>query len=202
MKKLLWCLVLMMAMLLTCSVAVAEGELPTDPFTWEQLATIAGATLATLLVVQLLKLPLSPEMRQPQHPAESWETTNGVTAVSPISSAQSASRTRSRDAIPGTSLHRASATGRIVHTAADVLRSSTSSPLMWSVCSCVIRIAERASGEAPESRMPSRMRRAEIPASISRCVSPSETSVQFPVEPLARTEIFIRQRPSARRARA
>lgn len=58
MKKLLWCLVLMMAMLLTCSVAVAEGELPTDPFTWEQLATIAGATLATLLVVQLLKLPL------------------------------------------------------------------------------------------------------------------------------------------------
>lgn len=58
MKKLLWCLVLIMAMLLTCSVAVAEGELPTDPFTWEQLATIAGATLATLLVVQLLKLPL------------------------------------------------------------------------------------------------------------------------------------------------
>ena len=58
MKKLLLCLVLFMAMLLTCSVALAEGELPTEPFTWEQLATIAGATLATLLVVQLLKLPL------------------------------------------------------------------------------------------------------------------------------------------------
>ena len=58
MKKLLWCLVLMMAMLLTCTVALAEGELPTDPFTWEQLVTIAGATLATLLVVQLLKLPI------------------------------------------------------------------------------------------------------------------------------------------------
>lgn len=38
--------------------ALAEGELPTDPFSWEQLATIAGATLATLLIVQLLKLPL------------------------------------------------------------------------------------------------------------------------------------------------
>ena len=58
MKKLLLCLVLFTAMLLTCSVALAEGELPTEPFTWEQLATIAGATLATLLVVQLLKLPI------------------------------------------------------------------------------------------------------------------------------------------------
>lgn len=58
MKKIYLCLVLLMAMLLTCSVALAEGELPTDPFSWEQLATIAGATLATLLVVQLLKLPI------------------------------------------------------------------------------------------------------------------------------------------------
>lgn len=39
-------------------VACAEGEIPTDPFTWEQLATIAGAALATMLIVQLLKLPL------------------------------------------------------------------------------------------------------------------------------------------------
>lgn len=39
-------------------VAVAEGEIPTEPFTWEQLATIAGAALATMLIVQLLKLPL------------------------------------------------------------------------------------------------------------------------------------------------
>ena len=38
--------------------AVAEGEIPTEPFTWEQLATIAGAALATMLIVQLLKLPL------------------------------------------------------------------------------------------------------------------------------------------------
>lgn len=58
MKKLFTCLVLMLMSLLLCSVALAEGELPTEPFTWEQLATIAGATLATLLIVQLLKLPL------------------------------------------------------------------------------------------------------------------------------------------------
>lgn len=58
MKKLLCCLVLLFALLLTCSVAMAEGELPTEPFTWEQLATIAGATMATVLIVQLLKLPL------------------------------------------------------------------------------------------------------------------------------------------------
>ena len=37
---------------------VAEEPLPVDPFDWTQLATIAGATLATLLIVQLLKLPL------------------------------------------------------------------------------------------------------------------------------------------------
>ena len=34
------------------------NELPTEPFTWEYLATIAGATAATLLIVQQLKLPL------------------------------------------------------------------------------------------------------------------------------------------------
>ncbi len=58
MKKLFTCLMVFLMSLLLCSVALAEGELPTDPFTWEQLATIAGATLATLLIVQLLKLPL------------------------------------------------------------------------------------------------------------------------------------------------
>ena len=34
------------------------NELPMEPFTWEYLATIAGATAATLLIVQQLKLPL------------------------------------------------------------------------------------------------------------------------------------------------
>ena len=58
MKKLLCCLVLFTAFLLIGSVALAEGELPTEPFTWEYLATIAGATVATVLIVQMLKLPL------------------------------------------------------------------------------------------------------------------------------------------------
>ena len=57
MKKLFLCLILMLALLIPVA-ALAEGELPTDPFTWAQLATIAGATLATVLIVQLLKLPL------------------------------------------------------------------------------------------------------------------------------------------------
>lgn len=56
MKKFI--LFLFTLILLLPVVALAEGELPTEPFTWEQLATIAGATLATLLIVQLLKLPL------------------------------------------------------------------------------------------------------------------------------------------------
>lgn len=56
MKKLfVFTLILMM---LLPVVAQAEGDLPTEPFTWAQLATIAGATAAVLLIVQLLKLPL------------------------------------------------------------------------------------------------------------------------------------------------
>lgn len=60
MKKLfvLLALVLVGYMLLMPGVAMADGELPTEPFTWEYLATIAGATVATLLIVQLLKLPI------------------------------------------------------------------------------------------------------------------------------------------------
>ena len=37
---------------------LAEGNLPTDPFTWSQLATILGATTAVVLIVQLCKFPL------------------------------------------------------------------------------------------------------------------------------------------------
>lgn len=58
MKKVLWIVLAVMTMILLPVAAIAEGELPVDPFSWEQLATIAGATLATLLIVQLLKLPL------------------------------------------------------------------------------------------------------------------------------------------------
>lgn len=57
MKKIFWCLMLI-AILLLPVVALAEGEIPTEPFTWKQLATIAGAAAMTLLIVQLLKLPI------------------------------------------------------------------------------------------------------------------------------------------------
>ena len=58
MKKLLISSLLILFSVLFFNVALAEGELPTEPFTWDYLATIAGATVATLLIVQLLKLPL------------------------------------------------------------------------------------------------------------------------------------------------
>ena len=57
MKKLFVILMLIAVVFLPVA-ALAEGELPTEPFTWAQLATIAGATAAVLLIVQLLKLPL------------------------------------------------------------------------------------------------------------------------------------------------
>ena len=66
MKKLFACMILVLITALFCGAAFAEeisavgGEkagLPTEPFSWEYLATIAGATLATMLIVQLLKLP-------------------------------------------------------------------------------------------------------------------------------------------------
>lgn len=57
MKKLFWCLFVILILLLPV-VAMAEGEIPSDPFTWAQLITIGGATAATLIFVQLLKLPL------------------------------------------------------------------------------------------------------------------------------------------------
>ena len=59
MKKLfIALLVALFAVMLCSSVALAEGELPAEPFTWQYIATIAGATAATLRIVQLLKLPL------------------------------------------------------------------------------------------------------------------------------------------------
>ena len=65
MKKLMCLLAVMLIAALFCVAAVAEeastvggGALPTEPFSWEYLATIAGATLATMLIVQLLKLPM------------------------------------------------------------------------------------------------------------------------------------------------
>lgn len=67
MKKLLLCVVLIMILpvaviaeeaIIEVAASVVESELPTNPFSWEQLATIAGAALATMLIVQLLKLPI------------------------------------------------------------------------------------------------------------------------------------------------
>ena len=63
MKK-LFVFALILMMLLPVA-ALAEGELPTEPFTWAQLATIAGATAAVLLIVQLLKLPLDKVWKVP-----------------------------------------------------------------------------------------------------------------------------------------
>lgn len=51
-------LVIAEEVVLEVAASVVESELPTNPFSWEQLATISGAALATMLIVQLLKLPL------------------------------------------------------------------------------------------------------------------------------------------------
>ena len=40
------------------AIEVVASEIPTQPVTWEQLATIGGAAMAVMLIVQLLKLPL------------------------------------------------------------------------------------------------------------------------------------------------
>lgn len=44
---------LLLFLLILPVAALAEGEIPTQPFSWEQLGTIAGAALATMLIVQL-----------------------------------------------------------------------------------------------------------------------------------------------------
>lgn len=54
---------LCLCLLMVFAVAFAEAIPPdgggvVDPFTWQQLATIAGATAAVLLIVQFLKLPI------------------------------------------------------------------------------------------------------------------------------------------------
>lgn len=70
MKKLFCVIVVLLGVILiACSVTAYAESLPPDaaqetpgeqqqPFTWEQLATIAGATAAVVLIVQFLKLPL------------------------------------------------------------------------------------------------------------------------------------------------
>ena len=65
MKKILFVLFLFLAPglamaeeLAEVAVEVVASELPTQPVTWAQLATIGGASMATMLIVQILKLPL------------------------------------------------------------------------------------------------------------------------------------------------
>lgn len=76
MKKLILVLCAVMLLLFCVGMAYAEDEAPVndtlaaspgvtevaqaeaEPFTWKYLATIAGATAATLLIVQFLKLPV------------------------------------------------------------------------------------------------------------------------------------------------
>ena len=58
MKKLLTVSILTFVCLLFPVAVLAEGNLPTDPFTWQQLATILGATTSVVLIVQAFKFPL------------------------------------------------------------------------------------------------------------------------------------------------
>lgn len=67
MKKFLF-LLMTLALIVMPMLAMAEGEtaaIPTEPFTWAQLASIAGATAFVLLVVQFLKVPLDRVWRVP-----------------------------------------------------------------------------------------------------------------------------------------
>lgn len=66
MKKVLYLILFVLFLpVLACAEALVEvateviaSEIPTNPVSWEQLATIGGAAMATMLIVQLLKLPL------------------------------------------------------------------------------------------------------------------------------------------------
>ena len=53
----IWMNIMMMA-LFTTPVALAEEAGAMQSYTWEALGTMAGATAATLMIVQLIKAPL------------------------------------------------------------------------------------------------------------------------------------------------
>ena len=68
MKKIITCVFIIMLLVPAAVLAeeiaaeviaeVVETELPTEPVSWEQLATIGGCALMTMLIVQLCKFPL------------------------------------------------------------------------------------------------------------------------------------------------
>lgn len=65
MKK-IFALLLCMLMIALPICALAEtGEVITEPFTWQYLATVGGAAAFTLIVVQFIKAPLDKVWRIP-----------------------------------------------------------------------------------------------------------------------------------------
>lgn len=68
MKKLITCVLILLFLLPAAALAeeiaaevvaeVVESELPTQPVSWAQLATIGGCAMMTMLIVQMCKFPL------------------------------------------------------------------------------------------------------------------------------------------------
>lgn len=68
MKKLITCVLILLFLLPAAALAeeiaaeivaeVVEAEIPTQPVSWGQLATIGGCAMMTMLIVQLCKFPL------------------------------------------------------------------------------------------------------------------------------------------------
>ena len=68
MKKIFACLILLLILIPCVVLAEAEiaevaaeivaSEIPMEPVTWDQLATVAGTALITMLIVQYTKMPL------------------------------------------------------------------------------------------------------------------------------------------------
>lgn len=68
MKKIIACLLLLIVLLPCIALAeaeiaevvaeIVESEIPVEPVTWTQLATVGGCAMMTLLIVQLIKAPL------------------------------------------------------------------------------------------------------------------------------------------------
>ena len=68
MKKVITCIMILLFLLPAAALAeeiaaeivaeVVASEIPTEPVTWTQLATVGGCAMMTLLIVQLIKAPL------------------------------------------------------------------------------------------------------------------------------------------------
>jgi len=58
----------------TTVISETVTEQPNTPYTWEYLATLAGATAATLLIVQFLKVPLDKVWKIPSLHVRNYTT--------------------------------------------------------------------------------------------------------------------------------